>query len=344
VNAGKGLTDEDACAGAYMECIEYAFAQPGASRVRTVRATARDVLDGATRKDAVLDFCPRIAARVALDEPLECVWAEGVAGPDYLVPAELVFMPFSSRTTNPRLLGSGSNGLAAGNTVLEASIHALFELIERNVRSFQCSADTSSWVVPETFPSELRALWQSLKAGGFDLAVRSAPNPFSVVYFEAMLWERGNFDPLSMYGGFGCHVSPAVALTRAITEAMQSRLSFIHGARDDLTERYNKFAGWPGRRALAYGRRLAAKMMRRKPRLEFESLGDAGAECQTVEEGMAFLLEALRRQKLERVLRVVFTEPADSVQAVRVIVPKLEHFRESTQRIGKRLRDHARAA
>jgi ribosomal protein S12 methylthiotransferase accessory factor len=34
--------------------------------------------------------------------------------------------------------------------------------------------------------------------------------------------------------GFGCHLSPQIALSRAITEAAQSRLGYISGARDDL--------------------------------------------------------------------------------------------------------------
>ena len=35
----------------------------------------------------------------------------------------------------------------------------------------------------------------------------------------------------------GAHLSPTVAAIRAITEAAQSRLTFIHGSREDLTER-----------------------------------------------------------------------------------------------------------
>jgi ribosomal protein S12 methylthiotransferase accessory factor len=46
VNAGKGLRPIEAEVGAYMEAIEFALAEPGASHVTTVRATARDVLDG----------------------------------------------------------------------------------------------------------------------------------------------------------------------------------------------------------------------------------------------------------------------------------------------------------
>ena len=37
-----------------------------------------------------------------------------------------------------------------------------------------------------------------------------------------------------VWRGSGCHPDPAVALSRALTEAIQSRLTYISGARDDL--------------------------------------------------------------------------------------------------------------
>ena len=56
VNAGKGLHPIEAEVGAYMEAIELAVAEPEAKRVPVVRATARDVLDGRTRPEAILDL------------------------------------------------------------------------------------------------------------------------------------------------------------------------------------------------------------------------------------------------------------------------------------------------
>src|SRR5205814_10708133 len=39
------------------------------------------------------------------------------------------------------------------------------------------------------------------------------------------------------YSGFGCHLSPSIALLRALTEAVQSRVTFIAGSRDDMFRR-----------------------------------------------------------------------------------------------------------
>src|SRR5579872_5458480 len=68
VNAGKGLHPIEAEVGAYMEAIEFALAEPGASpHVTTVRARTRDVLDGRRRPEAILDLCPKLGERIPLD-------------------------------------------------------------------------------------------------------------------------------------------------------------------------------------------------------------------------------------------------------------------------------------
>src|SRR5262249_43407266 len=73
VNAGKGLTIDEARVGAYMEAIEYAFAEYNRASLKVSIATARDVYDGATRPEAILDFCPVMGTEIELDAPLACV-------------------------------------------------------------------------------------------------------------------------------------------------------------------------------------------------------------------------------------------------------------------------------
>ncbi|MBC6471385.1 YcaO-like family protein [Actinomadura alba] len=57
-------------------------------------------------------------------------------------------------------------------------------------------------------------------------------------------WGRGDLSfqdadradaPSAIISGSGAHSDPGVALSRAITEAVQSRLTHISGARDDIT-------------------------------------------------------------------------------------------------------------
>lgn len=342
VNAGKGLTPLEAQVGAYMEAIEYAFAEYGRSRLRVVRATPRDVLDGRTRPDAVLDFCPVMGAEVALDEEMECVEAEDVlTGERLLVPAELIFLPTPAHFRG-RYFGSTSNGLASGNTLLEATVHALAEVIERDICSFQSVDDRSVLVEPLSLPPPVSDIARSLAPKGLELHVRQLENEFRMPFFSAAVAETEGFDPVYVSAGFGCHPSRQIALTRAVCEAFQSRLSFIHGGRDDLNERHERFEGWASKRRARYAARLLAKFKGGRRRVRFEETVDHAEVLDGLESAFRVLLGALARNGFRRVLRVSYT-PADfQLQVVRVLVPGLECFTETTTRVGARLRDYVR--
>ncbi|MFB8235490.1 YcaO-like family protein [Kitasatospora purpeofusca] len=64
----------------------------------------------------------------------------------------------------------------------------------------------------------------------------------------AYLWTEDY--PLT-FAGAGCHTDPHIALSRALTEAAQSRLTCIAGTRDDLPGHEPAFDSEPPRPALA---------------------------------------------------------------------------------------------
>jgi ribosomal protein S12 methylthiotransferase accessory factor len=49
----------------------------------------------------------------------------------------------------------------------------------------------------------------------------------------AYLWREDQ--GAAIVSGAGCHSSPLIALSRAIAEAVQTRLTFIAGSRDDIS-------------------------------------------------------------------------------------------------------------
>jgi ribosomal protein S12 methylthiotransferase accessory factor len=59
------------------------------------------------------------------------------------------------------------------------------------------------------------------------------PSPTDLPCF--LSWVACHDYPAAMFG-FGCHLSAEIALTRSITEAAQTRLAYIAGARDDLQD------------------------------------------------------------------------------------------------------------
>src|SRR5207253_1681058 len=220
--------------GAYMEAIEFAFAEYNRASLEVYTIPAREVLDASARPDSILDFCPVMRAEIDLDEAVDCVQAKDiVSGASYRVPAELVFFPHPKSLRGRTYFGSSTNGLSSGNSVLEATVHGLAEVIERDICSFQSVHDTSVLIDSRPFPRSIGKIVSDLSLVGLELHVRYAANQFGLPYFMAVVAEPRTHDPVYINVGFGCNPSRRIALTRAVCEALQSRLSFIHGGRGD---------------------------------------------------------------------------------------------------------------
>ena len=342
VNAGKGITVDEARVGAYMEAIEYASAEYNRASLNVSFGRARDVYDGVTRPEAILDFCPRMGAEIELDGPIACVEAKDICSSEaFLVPAELVFLPFPSELGH-RYFGANSNGLCSGNSVLEATVHGLAEVIERDICSFQAIKDESVLVANRSLPSQIREIDSNLCSIGMNLYIRYLENIFDIPYFMAVVAESQSRDPIYISVGYGCHPCKEIALTRAVCEALQSRLSFIHGGRDDLTDRYQRFERWSSKARTEYAKKLLAQVSRNGSCVHFGRIRDRSEVAVDLQSAFETLLDALDGNGFNRVLRVIYTPRKSPLQVVRIIVPGLESFTETTARIGLRLRNYVR--
>ena len=360
VNAGKGVTKREARIGAYMEAIEFALAEPGATPELTpiFSATGRDILDERTRPDAILDLCPRLGVFVPLDEPMDCVAAERLSlsnadGDDWqggacLLPAALVFLPEKERqsfeeppdsTDSP--FCATSNGLASGNTVLEATVHGLAEVIERDFRSFQRLGAARARVDIASFPPVAAELAGRLQEAGLWLCVHAATlNPFGMPYFAAQLYDPQEALPFFYNFGYGCHPHRSIALVRALCEAAQSRLSCIHGGRDDLEEPYARVMRRLAEDEDAFSPQRMRAKMETGPIISYEQVPDLSAEAGDIASCFAVLKAALRKVGATEILRVRFTDDDSPLQVVRIVAPRLEDFSPQTERVGPRLREY----
>jgi ribosomal protein S12 methylthiotransferase accessory factor len=344
VNAGKGITVAEARAGAYMEAIEYAFAEYNRASLEVLWVPAGEIYEGKRRQASILDFCPVMNAEIDLEELLPCVATRDLSsGRKYLVPAELVFLPYPRELGGSRYFGSNSNGLCSGNSVLEATIHGIAEVIERDVCSFQSIKDTSELISNRTLPASIRKIETSLSAVGMNLHVRYVENMFRIPYFMAVVAESKVINPIYVSVGYGCHPLKEIALTRAVCEALQSRLSFIHGGRDDLVNRYERFKRSSAGKQARYADSLLARVSRNGSLVRFGSIPDHSRTATDLPSALNVLLDALAQNGFKRVLRVVYTRPRLPLQVLRVIVPRLECFTETTARVGVRLRDYVKS-
>jgi ribosomal protein S12 methylthiotransferase accessory factor len=155
-----------------------------------------------------------------------------------LLPLELVSADF----TEPGLRGFGiflqsTNGLASGNAYEEAIVHGICELVERDAlshwRRLSARDRAKTFVSPEQVtrgdavkPIELFA------ANDFDVAIWNITTELEIPTYHCVVRDRHGVEHHG--SGTGCHPSPDTALTRALTEAAQVRLTYVSGARDDI--------------------------------------------------------------------------------------------------------------
>jgi ribosomal protein S12 methylthiotransferase accessory factor len=228
---GKGATPVLAWISAVMEAIEIELSE------------RFDPPDAFVATAAELDL-PYEVPELTLAErsvasgrfPLPWVTAESIPdGQRTFVPLHLIALDgICDNRWRPLTVFSSSNGTGAGNSLAEATVHALLETIER-----YSTTSLARTPIGQRKVVDLRSLPAGpnqdligrLRADGFWVEVVDCSAVPGTTTFAAFLWRP---DMPSLYAGAGCHVLPETALWRALTEAVQSRMSVISGVREDI--------------------------------------------------------------------------------------------------------------
>lgn len=322
ISLGKGLSDAHAEASAMMESLECWHAERMDERVPLI-----DVAPARLDCPALdLDRLPPLSDR-RFDPDASIPWVQGLellSGASVLVPYECVHAAY----THPLPRGSGAffastNGLASGNTRLEALIHALTELIERDATTLWMHQDDAEREARRVDPGSVddpacRGLIDRFRSAGFDLGIWETTSDVGAPAFFTWIMEGADTSDGAARSaiGQGCHLAPEIALSRALTEAAQHRLTVISGARDDLGEAEYAEPDVETqrlRRALlrdgAAPRRFSAA-----PRFVSDDLA----------EDAAHILARLRAVGIAQAAAVDLTRPELGVAVIRAVVPGLE--------------------
>ncbi|GLY94064.1 YcaO-like family protein [Actinoplanes sp. NBRC 103695] len=233
VSQGKGVTAELARVSAILEAVEIWHVEQPLPPWLT--APPREVAD---RLGYDVTALP-LSSPSLLHDGLPIGWTGAVSladGAETLVPVEVVRLSLEQRTGwRPPAFLASTNGLASGNTRVEAVLHGLYEVIERDATTATITGAASGVRVdPGTLGSPVADdLCERITRAGVVVEVTLLSSPTGLPCFLA--WLACDDYPAAMYG-FGCHLDPEIALTRALTEAAQTRLSYIAGARDDLRD------------------------------------------------------------------------------------------------------------
>jgi len=234
---GKGLHHTDAKVSALMEAVEfYHFENPSGDWKRGSLRSMHRHGHLAIPPDLLPDY--RSETFFSTDYVIDWVRAED------LLSGQEVWLPASAASIcTPMLYNVSTNGLASGNHFLEATLHGLYEVIERDAIAhlsvkgrLKFSKRRCRFFDLKTVRDRpVKELCDRLAAADVKLVLIWMKSCIPIHTFMAVLLDRKPFSPSSMVNiGYGTHLSVSVAATRAITEAAQSRLTVIHGSREDL--------------------------------------------------------------------------------------------------------------
>jgi thioglycine synthase len=322
---GKGATVEESRISAIMEGIERYCAEVHDRRIELGyyhelfgRGRILDpkdlILPPETTTDQILPWVEGFD--IANDEPV-------------LVPAQAVFHPLSSRYRP--LFRTGTNGLASGNTMEEAVFHALAEVIERDAWSLvEATRDSGPKVtnIDDPLINEMQKKFADAKV---EVTIRDITSDIGIPTMAAVADDVLLRDPMLLTMGMGTHTSARVAVMRALTEVAQSRLTQIHGAREDTTVAQV-------RKRLGYDRtkRMNAYWFKDNGTVDYHAI--LSCDSDDFLEDIHRMISALKKQGLDRVIVVDLTRDEIGIPVVRVIVPGLESYAMDGGRRGARVK------
>ncbi|ALG73987.1 hypothetical protein VY88_19495 [Azospirillum thiophilum] len=328
VSQGKGVTLAAAKASGVMESIESYHAE----RITLPLKFASFEELRWTHPVVDVDRLPRLSTS-SFNPHSPILWIEGQdllnGGPKW-VPFEMVHLNF----TVPMAPGNGaflagSNGLASGNHKMEAISHAITELVERDATTLWRLAgpatQTATRIDLDSIDDPVcRSLIDRFETAGVAVGVWETTSDIGLPAFLCRIVEREELPQHSIRPatGMGCHAAREIALSRALTEAAQSRLTFIAGARDDMPR-----AEYERHLDPVHHARWKAAITGGTGRRSFSDCPTRTAP--TIEADLAHQLDRLRAAGIEEAVAIDLTKPEFGIPVVRVVVPGLEGADES---------------
>lgn len=332
--AGKGLTDVQArasCLGEGIErhCCGFFGDEPlrraGIAELGDSAVDPRDVLLFSDAQYAERDAgrSPRdgfnaVPARFDPESRIEWVPLTSLTtGATRWFPAAMCFFAYADpEARTPPFARADSNGAAAGNTLEEAVLQGLLELIERDAvalwwypRTARRGIDLATFHEPK-----MDAVAEAHAARGRELRLLDLTSDIRIPVVGAVSWRRETGGQIGI--GLGAHLDPGIAASRAISELEQSagaapsalpeNLDHALWIRDATVETEPYVLP-----ALDQPPLSAAAL----PRIEHDDVGDDIAWC----------VRTLERSGHE-VLVYDHTRPDVGFPVVRVVAPGLRHF------------------
>lgn len=319
---GKGATPTEAKVSAMMEGIERYSAEVADRELMISRFS--DIGNALNPADLVLP------GNANPDD--EIPWLPGfdiMNDEEILVPANAVFHPLPLDYRS--LFRTNTNGLASGNEIEEAIFHGLSEVIERDAWALVEASKNTGPIVKNIGNGLAGGLLEKFANAQIAVYLKDITSDIGIPTCAAVSDDLLLRDPTLLTTGMGTHTNAGVAVLRALTEVAQSRLTQIHGAREDT-----KNADF--RKQIGYERtkRLNKHWFDTSQERDFSEI--ASYDSDDFLDDILYMLSRIENAGLDRAIVVDLTREEIGVPVVRVIVPGLEMAAVDPERPGRRFR------
>ncbi len=176
--------------------------------------------------------------------PLE--WAACVelnSGVSHYIPYVLTCLDSTRPHPAYNFFRASTNGIAAGNTRDEALCHSLCEIIERDAlykwKKSPIDDRQMTRLINHSIDDDvINQLLFNIHESDLEVKIWDVTSNLKIPTFHCTIDNKNVFRGQRFFSGTGTHLSKSIALLRAITEAIQARLTLISGNRDDVFHDY----------------------------------------------------------------------------------------------------------
>ncbi len=337
IYSGKGFTHNQARISAMMESFERCLAER-ASENANIQDDADlinfiDTYENIVQEEIALD-----PSSLLLSEPLNpenlIEWTRGfdlLSDQDCYVPSNAVYHPYNPPGRSHKLFRSNTNGLAAGNVIEEAILHGILEVIERDALSIaEFNRNPGKEIILTPDNGTNYELMQMFHKAEVDIKIWLLPHDTGIPTVVAATDDVRLKDPAMLVMGAGSHLKPEIAIRRALSEAAQSRLVQIHGAREDTDREM-------------FVRQIGYERIKRMNRYWYvdgdtttsEDIQDLSGNSPA--ENIYTLVKKLEGLT-DRIIITDLSRKSINVPVVRVIIPGFEQYTLDRERVGKRMK------
>ena len=333
IYGGKGISSEHAKASAMMEGFERYSAEKQCENL--VTGTVSEISSKGNTIDVESLNLPKDFKKENI-ELFNLEWNichDLISGDDYYVPSNAIYHPYVLEDNSCKsLFKSNTNGLASGNSLEEAILHGMFEVIERDAWSiFELTHKNYKQIDLDSIESEtVNDAISKFSENDIKIKLMDFTADVNIPTIAASADDTLLKDAGLLTLGIGTHLDPEVAVLRALTEVAQSRATQIHGAREDTVR-------------ADFARTAGYERMKRINKYYFQEedekirLSDIeNRSTDSITKDIDIVLDELKSNEIEHVLYYDLTRPELNVNVVRVIIPTMELYSIDPSRAGYR--------